>query len=362
MNGFSRRDFVISAAGAAMVGPVVARAALADDVPWRAEKVVDCHYHGKPTDAGIIAHLDGAGISNTLILSQGDFAPRMASLRANYPGRVLGWSRGAALAAAGGAEPSAPPAAPGARLPMTFASTPEVVEALTREIKAGAKGFGEVAGHVSVDGPELQRVYALAAEFRVPILMHFQEVAVPGQPRYGISGFSRIEPMLKKYPKTHFICHASDFWGHIDARYKDGGDYPSGKVVPGGLADRLLSDYANMHGDLSAPSGLIQLARDPAFTSEFLARHSSKLIFGSDCGCDDGRGSSSGGIMARIAAGTAAAAPPGAGARAAASVSAGLARKCIARELLTVVWNTTPRPLFRKLVWENAHRTYKIRT
>jgi hypothetical protein len=356
MTEFSRRGFVFSAAGAALFGSTAVRAALANDVPWKGEKVVDCHYHGKPTDAGIIAHLDGAGISNAYILSQGDFAPRMASLNASYPGRVLGWSRGAALASD---MPAPIPEVPGARQ-MTFATSPAVLEMLRREYKAGAKGFGEVAGLVQVDGPELQRLYALAGEFGVPILMHFQEATVPGQPRYGISGFSRIESMLKKYPKTHFVGHASDFWGHIDANYTDGGDYPAGKVVRGGLADKLLGDYGNMHGDLSAPSGLIQLSRDPDFTADFFRRHSNKLIFGSDCGCNDGRGAQSGGIMAAMAAGTAATPPPGAGARAAAAISASLASKCVARELLTVVWNTTSRPLFRKLVWENAHRTYKI--
>ncbi len=63
-----------------------------------------------------------------------------------------------------------------------------------------------------------------------------------------------------------------------------------GKVTPGGLTDRYLTDYPNMFGDLSAGSGLNALNRDPEFTRDFLQRHQDKLMFGSDCNDDIGRG------------------------------------------------------------------------
>ena len=43
--------------------------------------------------------------------------------------------------------------------------------------------------------------------------------------------------------------------------------YPTGKVKPGGLTDRMLSDYPNLYGDLSANSGRNAVARDPEFTA-----------------------------------------------------------------------------------------------
>jgi predicted TIM-barrel fold metal-dependent hydrolase len=55
---------------------------------------------------------------------------------------------------------------------------------------------------------------------------------------------------------------------------------PSGPVVPGGITDRLLSDFPNVYGDLSASSGFRAIARD---RGQFLARHQNKLLFGSDC-------------------------------------------------------------------------------
>ena len=53
---------------------------------------------------------------------------------------------------------------------------PDAEQVLTQAVKNGAQGFGEMKFHVAADGPELRRMYALAADLRVPILIHFQEV------------------------------------------------------------------------------------------------------------------------------------------------------------------------------------------
>ena len=68
--------------------------------------------------------------------------------------------------------------------------------------------------------------------------------------------------------------------------------YPKGKVTPSGISDRLLSDYPNMFGDLSANSGQNALIRDEAHAVEFIKRHQDKLIYGSDCNDLIGRGPS----------------------------------------------------------------------
>ena len=107
-----------------------------------------------------------------------------------------------------------------------------------------------------------------------------------------------------------------------------------------GVTDKLLGDYANLFGDLSANSGNNALSRDPQFTPDFLRRHQDKLIFGSDCSCADGKGS-----------GVAQANNPAA---------ARLAGKCVARETLTVLQSSASPEIFRKLTWENGHRIYGI--
>lgn len=285
--------------------------------PWAGAKIVDCHHHLRRTSEANIAHLDGCGVSNANILARENSAEQIEAIRTAYPGRVLGWFASADI------------------------TKPEAESQLTKAIKSGAIGFGEIKFHVEAAGPELRRMYALAAELNVPILIHFQEV--PHTPTEGVfsTGFKNFEAMLKAYPKTRFIGHADAFWANISADYANEVAYPSGKIKPGGVTDKLLGDYANLYGCLSANSGNNALSRDPEFTGGFLKRHQDKLIFGSDCSCSDGKG---GGISQ--------ANNPGA---------SRLAGKCVARETLTVLKKSTTPAIFQKLTWENAHKTYRLK-
>ena len=150
-------------------------------------------------------------------------------------------------------------------------------------IRRGAIGIGELKFHVAVDSPEMQRVYRLAEEWRVPVLIHFE------YENYN-TGFERFAAVLKAYPKVNFIGHAQTWWGNISAELSPLEMYPKGPVKAGGLTDRLLADHENMYGDLSADSGLNALTRDAEFARGFLKRHARKLLWGSDCECRDGRG------------------------------------------------------------------------
>ena len=155
---------------------------------------------------------------------------------------------------------------------------PNATQEIEKYLKLGAVVIGEQKFGVECDSPELQRIYQLAADHRVPMLMHWQ------YKRYNY-GFDRFYRMLEKYPKTIFIGHAQTWWANIDKDYHDDEKnlYPKGSVTPGGITDRYLSNYANMYGDLSAGSGLNALKRDEQHAREFLERHQDKLIYGSDC-------------------------------------------------------------------------------
>ena len=203
---------------------------------------------------------------------------------------------------------------------------PEAEALLTKAVKSGAIGFGELKFHVEANGPELRRMYALAADLNVPILIHFQEV--PHTPAEGVfsTGFKNYEAVLKE--------------ANVSADYKNEDAYPAGKIKRGGVTDKLLSDYPNLFGDLSANSGNNALSRDPEFTEGFLQRHKDKLIFGSDCACNDGKG---GGISQG--------GNPGA---------SRLAGKCVARETLTLLKKTVSAADLKKMTWENAHRVYRL--
>ena len=122
----------------------------------------------------------------------------------------------------------------------------------------------------------MQLVAGIAREHHVPVLMHFQHDT------YNLH-IERFHTMLEKFPSVNFIGHAQTWWANIDRQCDQVTMYPKGKVTPGGITDRLLSDYPNMYGDLSAGSGLNSMLRDEDQARQFLARHQDKLMFGTDC-------------------------------------------------------------------------------
>jgi len=164
---------------------------------------------------------------------------------------------------------------------------PDIREApaeIERYLKRGAVMIAEQKFGVECDSAEMQRLYSLAQDRGVPVLMHWQFEMYS-------YGFERFHRMLEKFPRVNFIGHAQTWWANIDRNHADQKVlYPRGAVAEGGLTDRYLADYANMFGDLSAGSGLNALTRDETFTRGFLARHQDKLLFGSDCNDAEGSG------------------------------------------------------------------------
>jgi len=160
---------------------------------------------------------------------------------------------------------------------------PDAVQEIEKYLKLGAVMIGEVKFGVECDSPGMQKIYKLAEAYDVPVLLHWQ---------YGMYtyGYERFHKMLEKFPKVNFIGHAQSWWANIDKDHVDQKVlYPKTKVTPGGLTDRLLSDYPNMYGDLSAGSGLAALTRDEEHARSFLERHQDKLLYGSDCSDANGK-------------------------------------------------------------------------
>jgi predicted TIM-barrel fold metal-dependent hydrolase len=152
---------------------------------------------------------------------------------------------------------------------------------IEKALKNGAKGIGELRWEGDI--PFMTQVLDMARDFRVPILFHFQEVDHPQ------AVYTEFYKVIEKYPTVTFIGHAIDWWGAIDKNYdRKTGNYPRGRVTPGGLTDQWLSRYPNLHGDLSAGSGLTAILRDTEHAKEFITRHQDKLMFGSDCTCTQG--------------------------------------------------------------------------
>jgi predicted TIM-barrel fold metal-dependent hydrolase len=320
-NRIDRRDFVRSVLAVAAVHQIAAQG---DTIDW-GSPVTDIHLHLRGDVDGNFRHISGCGVSKAVLLTNVNAEDRAKQVVEKYPGRFV-----------------------------RFASI-DVVQAdaaaqLQKAIREGAIGFGEIKSQVQAAGPEMQRLYALAAELDVPITIHFQEVSQPGSVGTYNTGLKRFDAMLKAFPKTRFIGHADAFWANVSADYAEETSYPKGPIKPGGVTDRFLSDYANLYADMSANSCNNFLTRDPEFAAGFLVRHQNKLMFGSDCGCLDGRGTAAPRQGApgpvRGSAGATAASP--------------LAGKCIARETLTMLKKLAPPDVFRKIASENAARLLRI--
>jgi uncharacterized protein len=308
----NRREFLETVAATAV--PALARSDAARD--W-GTPVFDLHCHLRPQPGGNVTHLDGAGITKANLLTRGDVLEQVQALQAAAPGRFPTWFHSYDV------------------------TRPDAERVLTQAVKDGAQGFGEMKFHVAADGPELRRVYALAADLHVPILVHFQEVDhFPNEGTWSTGFAQTFASVLKAYPRTTFIGHADAFWANLGADYHNEAAYPTGPIRRGGVTDRWLGDHPNLFGDISANSGNNALSRDPEFIADFLTRRQDKLLFGSDCACRDGHG---GGVSQSNN-----------------PAAARMAGKCVARETLSLLKRSTSPAVCRKIVWGNVHKLLRI--
>jgi hypothetical protein len=102
-------------------------------------------------------------------------------------------------------------------------------------VKNGAIGLGELKFHVEASGPELRRMYALAAELKVPIPVHSQEVSRTPTEGPFATGVKNFYVLPKAFPKTTFSGHADAFWANISADCANEVDYRRGKSSPAAL-------------------------------------------------------------------------------------------------------------------------------
>jgi len=244
----SRRTFLASATAALL---------------HASEPVIDIHQHTNyagRTDDQLIEHQRKMGVTRTVLLPAGS----------KY-GLAVG---------AGGNESVVALARRRPDLFLYFANEvpdlPVARQVLEKYLKLGAIGIGEQKFPVECDSPAIHMVAEVAEEFRVPVLLHFQHAT------YNM-GIERFHTVLEKHPRVTFIGHAQTWLGNIDRNHEQTVLYPKTKVTPGGITDRLLADYPNMYGDLSAGSGLNSLLRDEEHARGFLERHQDKLVYGSDC-------------------------------------------------------------------------------
>jgi predicted TIM-barrel fold metal-dependent hydrolase len=276
MSNLNRREFLKGTAAALACSCITTGAAPNPDEP-----VIDIHQHtdySGRTNEQLLIHQRAMGITTTILLPAG----RPMQIDSTHKGKSNGLA-----AAASGNEAVVAMARANPKEYLFFANDvpdiPETRKELEKYLKLGAKGIGEQKFNVDCDSAAMQLVAEIAQEYGVPVLMHFQHETYN-------KGIERFHKMLEKFPKVNFIGHAQTWWGNIDKNHDQKVLYPMGKVTPGGITDRYLSDYPNMFADMSAGSGLGALLRDEEHTKAFFTRHQDKLLYGSDCNDTIGRG------------------------------------------------------------------------
>jgi predicted TIM-barrel fold metal-dependent hydrolase len=284
------------------------------DLPWGGP-VLDTHLHLRSVADACFIHMQGCGVTNAVLLTPAADQDRAKAEMEKRPGHFV-------------------------RSVRVDPALTESGRILREAFKGGAVSIGELKFHLALDSPEMRRVYDIAADLQVPVMMHIQTFPhFEGELPYN-TGYPQFDKMIRAYPHTNFIGHGDLFWAHISADVPADRGYPSGPIKPGGLTDRWLSEFPNLYADMSANSGNNALSRDTEFSRGFITRHKSKLIFGSDCSCTDGKGA---GISQNN--------NPEANR---------LAGKCVARETLTVLQHLTSPDIFRRITWENGINLFKI--
>ena len=188
-----------------------------------ASRIIDIHQHTNYAgrdDATLITHQAKMGISKTVLLPAGSKYGLAANCGKNdsvfnlakqYPDRFVFFAN---------------------ELP----DIPETKSVIEQYLKLGAIGIGEQKFHVDCDSKPMRLIADIAKDHNVPVLMHFQYQT------YNLA-FERFYKMLEAYPTVNFIGHAQTWWANIDKNCRQEVMYPKGPVTPGGITDRLLSDY-----------------------------------------------------------------------------------------------------------------------
>lgn len=149
---------------------------------------------------------------------------------------------------------------------------------------AGCRGLGELAAKIFWDDPRLFNLLTACERVGFPVTFH---TSTPGSKDYGVVddiGFPRFETVLQRLPNLVFLAHSQGWWSEISGSvtpYEKYG-YPEGPVKLGGSVARLMRQYPNLWGDISANSGLSALRRDPKYAREFMDEFQDRLVLGLD--------------------------------------------------------------------------------
>ncbi len=147
---------------------------------------------------------------------------------------------------------------------------PNAAELFEQYIQEGAKGLKLIGGHPDfydepLDSQNMYKVYQVAAEYDIPVLLHGSIMTIPGLKE-------QLEHVYSDFPEVTFI-HA-----HYCSTIMSGINLDQ--------CAELLDKYPNLYIDLSMGGGIARyhkyLKQDLAKIKDFVLAYQDRILFGSD--------------------------------------------------------------------------------
>src|SRR5579883_1156565 len=111
--------------------------------------VLDTHLHLRPNADACFTHMEGCGVTHAVLLTRAADQEKAKAEMERRSGHFV-------------------------RSVSTDPSSPDAVRIIGDAIKGGAVSIGEMKYHLALDSAEMRRVYDVAAELDVPVMMHIQ--------------------------------------------------------------------------------------------------------------------------------------------------------------------------------------------
>jgi len=148
----------------------------------------------------------------------------------------------------------------------------------------GAKGFGEITANLPFLHPMVQNLFGHLQDAGLPLIFHIGPQAGEVYGLIDDPGLPQLQRSLATFPKLKFFGHSPGFWTEIARLEKPGdrGGYPKYPIREEGVLPKMMRDYPNLYGDLSAGSGYNALARDRDYAVTFLTEFQDRMFFGTD--------------------------------------------------------------------------------
>jgi hypothetical protein len=170
--------------------------------------------------------------------------------------------------------------------PRAITNTPEapLKEVLKYYMERGCLGIGEVMPNLPFLDPLVQNLFSSVEDVGFPLIFDMSTRIGGAYGLYDDPGLPQLEECLKRFSDLTFLGHGPPFWAEIGTLDdpSDRSGYPKYPVRSEGAVPRLMREFENLKGDLSAGSGYNALARDPEYAVRFLNEFQDKLMFGTD--------------------------------------------------------------------------------